>query len=106
MGNGKKAQGRPDGEPMQLPPMSHLGVYTDVERGGFPLDENRLVGAGNVSDIGLMRNATSQGKAGVMVIITLPDGKQVVGQTTWVLLRTAYAGLNASPVVAEEVIDP
>lgn len=104
MGNAKKARGIPD--PAGLPPMTHLGVHLDVEQHGFPLDPKRMVAAGDLSDIGLMRNATGAGKAGVLLIVTLPDGSQVAAETTWALLRTAYAALAASPIVAEEVIDP
>lgn len=85
--------------------MTVLRATTDVEQ-GFPFDPKRPFLAGDLTDIGLMRHGTSEGKAAVMVIVTLPDGTQVIGQTTWALLRTAYAGLSASPIVAEEVIDP
>lgn len=84
--------------------MTPLTLHLDCEQ--HPLPTERLVGHGTLSNIGLLRHGTDRGKASIAVIVTLDDGSQVLGQTTWALLRTAFAGLNASPIVAEEVIDP
>jgi hypothetical protein len=86
--------------------MTVLDVFADAEQPGFPLDADRMITHGDISAIGLLRHGTSKGKASVALVITTADGKQVLGQTTWALLRTAFAALNASPIVAEEVIDP
>jgi hypothetical protein len=84
--------------------MIPLTLHLDVEQNPLPTDN--LVADGELSDIGLLRHGTKSGKAVVAVVVTLADGRQVIGQTTWALLRTAYAGLAASPIVAEEVIEP
>lgn len=59
-----------------------------------------------VKRVALMRNGTASGKAVVFFDVQLPDGSHVIAQTTWALLRTCYAGLAATPIVADEVIDP
>jgi hypothetical protein len=82
-----------------------LTVTPDIERAPWH-DLLSDVQIGMVGRIGLLRHATRQGKAGVAVVIELPDGTRVIGETTWALFRTAFAALAASPVVAEEVIDP
>lgn len=110
MSNRKKARGVPDPDhsrhPDDMPAVTTLEVCPDVDNGQFPLDAQLMVAGGDLTAIGLMRNATQDGKAGVLMVVTLPDGRQVAAQTTWALMRTAFAALNASPAVAEEVIDP
>lgn len=86
--------------------MATLDVIIDAEDPSFPLDAELMVAHGDITAIGLLRHGTSKGKASVALVITTADGRQVLGQTTWALLRTAFAALNASPIVAEEVIDP
>jgi hypothetical protein len=81
-----------------------LTIHADCEQNPLPTDN--LVADGMVTDIGLLRHGTTSGKASVGLIVTLADGRQVLGQTTWALLRTAVRALAATPIVAEEVIDP
>lgn len=84
--------------------MTPLSITLDVER--HPWNDLRPGGDGALVRVGLLRNGTVNGRATVAVVVELPDGSHVIGQTTWTLLRTAYAALAASPIVAEEVIDP
>lgn len=84
--------------------MTPLTVTLDVAQ--TPWTDLRVGADGTLSRIGLLRNGTVRGRATVAVVVDLPDGTQVIGQTTWALLRTAYAALAASPAVAEEVVDP
>lgn len=84
--------------------MTPLSLHLDVEQ--YPLPQDGLVADGAITDIGLLRHGTVEGKAAVGIVVTMPDGTRVIGQTTWALLRTAFVGLSASPIVAEEVIDP
>lgn len=88
--------------------MTPLTVTPDIERA--PWDDLNLarpdINDGRLARIGLLRHGTEGGKASVGVVIELPDGTHIIGQTTWALFRTAFHALNASPVVAEEVIDP
>lgn len=84
--------------------MIPLTIHTDCEVS--PLPHDNLIGAGTITDIGLLRNGTARGKASVALVITLDDGSRVIGQTTWALLRTAFHGLAVTPIVAEEVIEP
>lgn len=86
--------------------MTTLDVFADAEDPSFPLNEKLMVTHGEVTAIGPLRHGTSEGKAVVALVITTADGRQVLGQTTWALFRTAFAALNATPVIAEEVIDP
>lgn len=53
---------------------------------------------GQITGIGLLANATAKGLAGVAVVITLPDGRQVLGETTWRLLRNATRAMAAGPL--------
>lgn len=84
--------------------MIPLALHLDTEQN--PLPQDGLVADGMLTDIGLLRHGTHRGKAVVGLVVTMPDGTRVIGQTTWALFRTAYVGLAASPIVAEEVIDP
>jgi len=86
--------------------MTPLSVTPDVEQAPWSDLHLRPGDDGVLARIGLLRHGTVGGKASVAVVVDMPDGTQIIGQTTWALLRTAYAALAASPVVAEEVIDP
>lgn len=83
-----------------------LSVHTDAECSSFPLDARRLVAEGQLTAVGLLRHGTGRGRASVSMVVTLADGTQVFAQTTWALLRSAYAALAASPIAAEEVDEP
>lgn len=54
--------------------------------------------------IGLLRNGTQEGRAVVLMQLTLPDGTTVIAQTTWRLMATAVRALEAGPVGREEVL--
>lgn len=84
--------------------MTPLQITLDVGRD--PWTDLKPGGDGALVRLGLLRNGTVNGRATVALVVELPDGSHVIGQTTWALLRTAYAAMAASPVVAEEVIDP
>lgn len=88
--------------------MIPLTLHLDVEQTPLvsPADSKKVVGDGMVTDIGLLRHGTQEGRASVGIVITMDGGNKIIGQTTWALLRTAFAGLAASAIVAEEVIDP
>lgn len=60
---------------------------------------------GAVTQIGLMPNATSEGRAVVAMVIVLEDGREVVAATTWRLLNSAVRALAAGPVGSQEVDD-
>lgn len=87
--------------------MTHLDLNLDIERNPWRdiQDDDRLE-VGVVERLGLLRNGMQSGAASVAVVVVLPDGRRVIGETSWAALRTAYAGMNASPIVAEEVIGP
>lgn len=82
--------------------MTPLDIHVDLERDGLPIDRDLLVGEGLITDVGLLRNATSSGKAAVVMLLTLNDGRQVLAQTTWALFHTAAKALAASPIASEE----
>lgn len=85
--------------------MTPLSITLDVERNPWtdipPKGPN-----GMLTRVGLLRHGTEGGKASVGLVVELEDGTKVIAQTTWALFRTAYAAMAASPIVAEEVIDP
>lgn len=84
--------------------MTPLQLTLDIERA--PWTDVDPVAIGRVARIGLLRNGTKEGKASVAIVIETDDGQQIIGETTWALLRTAFGALAACPLVAEEVIDP
>jgi hypothetical protein len=86
--------------------MIPLNITLDLDRQPWTDLQSAEPEVGMLTRIGLLRHGTMGGKATVGLVVTLPDGQQVLAQTTWALLRTAFAAMNASPIVAEEVIDP
>lgn len=86
---------------------TQLRVIGDVEAPGEPLfDLERLahpaVGVIPLAAVGLLRHGTSGGRAAVLLRVDLPDGRQVVAQTTWRAFKAAAWALAASPIAAEE----
>lgn len=84
--------------------MTPLSITLDIERD--PWTDLKPGPDGTLTRIGLLRHGTVAGNATVGLLIELPDGTHIIGQTTWKLFRMAYVAMNASPIIAEEVIDP
>lgn len=88
--------------------MIPLSVTPDMDRA--PWDDLDPLGTGvlhgTITRVGLLRNGTVRGRATVAVAIRLDDGRHVIAETTFALARTAAQALAASPVAAEEVLDP
>lgn len=82
--------------------MIPIQIATDAEQVSIGLDHSRMVGQGVLTGIGLLRHGTVEGNATVSMIVTFDDGRQVFAETTWRLLRAAYAVLSVSPIAAEE----
>lgn len=85
---------------------TRLSVITDAEQSTGLFDSDRPWQEGQVTAIGLMRHGTARGKAVVLITVTLPDGSQAVGTTTWALFNNAARALAASPIASEEVQEP
>jgi len=83
-----------------------LVVIPDAEQTPGLLDRSRPYVEGQLRAVGLMRHATSEGRAAVLLTVDLPDGTQVVAQTTWRLFDAAARALAVTPIVAEEVTGP
>ena len=81
--------------------MTHLNVTPDAE-GRWTDIEDRITGRGQITHVGLLRNATSGGRAMFTVAVTLPDGSVVLAGTTWRAMKNAFVFITASPLVAEE----
>ena len=86
--------------------MIPIQITFDLDRNPWTDLRDAEIDFGNVTRIGLLRHGTVEGNATVALVVTLEDGRQIGAQTTWALLRTVYGALNASPIVAEEVIGP
>lgn len=85
--------------------MEPLTITPDIDRAPWnDLDEATTLD-GKLERIGLLRNGTVQGRATIGIVVRLPDGTAVVGQTTWRLFNAAARALAASPVAAEETLD-
>lgn len=82
---------------------STLDVRADLDRD--PWDDVALgdIVHGQVLRVGLVRHATTGGRAGVALLIRCEDGATVVAETTFRLARQAAQVLGASPVASEEV---
>jgi hypothetical protein len=81
--------------PLTITPDIDQAPWTDVEPAS----------TGELARIGLLRNGTTEGRASVGLLVQLPDGQQVVAQTTWRLFNAAARALAASPIASEEVLD-
>lgn len=82
--------------------LTPLTITPDVEQAPWNDLTLRDPVDGTLARIGLLRHGTAAGKASVAVVVEMPDGTHVIGQTTWALLRTAVGALATSPVAAEE----
>jgi hypothetical protein len=77
---------------------SHLDIRPNLDVAPFDdLDRNTLL-HGGLNAIGLLPEGTSGGRASVAMVATLDDGRKVVVECTWRLLRSAARVLNASPL--------
>lgn len=76
-------------------------MYPDAEvKNG--LDPDKPVVEAEFNGIGLLRHGTSEGKASVALFLKLPDGQQVLAQTTWGAFHTVAKALAVSPIAVEE----
>lgn len=57
---------------------------------------------GEIEEIVFKRNMTTEGRAGIGIVVVLSDGRTVVGQTTYRLFNTAARAIAASPAASEE----
>lgn len=85
--------------------MTILHVHANAETPEFGLDMEKIIGQGELTSIGLLREGTVQGRASVSMIITLRDGTQVFAETTWALFRNAARALEQTEIARNEVED-
>ena len=78
--------------PLTITPNIELNPWSDL---ADKVDESRH---GRINRIGLIPNGTAQGRPTIAVLVTLPDGSVVTGETTWALWQGATRALAASPV--------
>jgi hypothetical protein len=81
--------------------VTELSIFPDAEQRNS-LDPKRPVVEAKLTGVGLLRHGTSEGKASIAMFVMLPDGTQVLAQTTWAAFHTAAKALAASPIAAEE----
>lgn len=81
--------------------MTELSIFPDAERRNS-LDPKKPVVEAELTGVGLLRHGTSEGKASVALFVTMPNGTQVLVQTTWAAFHTAAKALAASPIATEE----
>ena len=83
-----------------------LDIRPNLERNPWQdLDPQVLATAGTVERVGLLPNATSQGRCVFALLVRLPDGTPVVATTTWRMMNTAARALAASPEAQREAED-
>lgn len=71
---------------------TELDVALDAE-GAWPDAADAL--HGTLNRVGLLRKATNTGAPGVLVLVTLSDGRKVIAQTTWRLWLAATEAMGA-----------
>lgn len=82
--------------------MIPLNIFPDASV-HFDLDPERpQIHEASLTSLGMLRHGTKGGRAVVVVVTTLPDGTQVVAQTTWALFNTAAKALAHTPIASEE----
>jgi len=55
-----------------------------------------------ITRVGMVPNGTTQGRATVALVITLPDGRTVLAETTWRLFQGIALALASTPVALME----
>jgi hypothetical protein len=78
--------------------MTPLSITPNLDRNPWADITNEVTGEGSIERIGLLPNATNNGRPSLAVVIRLPDGRAVIAETTWALMRNAVRALDASPV--------
>lgn len=79
-----------------------LDIRPDIERTPWTDADLATAPHGKLASIGLLRHATSQGRAAAVMVVRLEDGSPVLVQVTWRLLHNAVRALAAGPVGSEE----
>lgn len=74
--------------------MTGLRIVLDATEDGLPGVEPGMP-VGQVTAVGGVPNGTTAGLASVMLIVTLPDGRTVAGETTLALFANAARALSA-----------
>lgn len=85
--------------------MTPLSIKPDLTVAPLEVADPATAQEGRVTQIGLMPNATDEGRAVVAMVVVLEDGREVVAATTWRLLHSAVRALSAGPVGSQEVMD-
>lgn len=85
--------------------MTPLSIVMDLDANPWTDLQSADPEVGELTRIGLLRHGTTEGRATVGLVVTLPDGSNVLAQTTWRLLFTAVHAMAAGPVGREEVFD-
>lgn len=87
--------------------MTDLHMGADYEQNDIGADPKRWTKAmlgdtATLAGLAPLRHGTAEGRAVVMMVIELPNGEQVIAQTTLRLWRMANAYIEAGPIAAEE----
>lgn len=75
--------------------MTHLDITLDLSLHPWA-DCRHLKQLGTVARIGRLPGGTDSGKSTVTVLVTMPDGKQVMAQTTMALFLAAAQALRGA----------
>lgn len=75
-----------------------LDVTQDITTEPWPeLDGLTVERSGTITKIGLLPDGTTNGQPSLVLVVTLPDGGTVIGQTSWRLFARSFYALLASP---------
>jgi hypothetical protein len=75
-----------------------LNPWTELQDG---VQAGRIP-AGDWTDVGVLPAGMASGRASVAIVITLPDGSKVIGQTSLRNFRLASVAVLATPVAEME----
>lgn len=76
----------------------HLELRPDLGRAPWTdLNTDKAL-YGHVERMGLLPQGTAGGRPTLALVVRLPDGRAVVAETTWALMRASLRALDASPI--------
>ncbi len=78
-----------------------IDPWRDLTPDTLPLNTDGGLSA-TLERVGVLPDGTQAGRATVLMLIRLPDGRQVVAETTLRLFKMAAAAIAASPVAQME----
>lgn len=78
--------------------MTQIDIFPNLDDMPWTDLVGKVQVTGRVARIGVLPNGTTSGAPSVAIVIEMPDGTFVIGETTWNAFNVAARALAASPV--------